>query len=248
MTKKALPLAALFAFAVPFAAIESTNAQPAAVAPSLKVGDAAPPFKVTEWYKGEAITMDQDKTYIVECWATWCGPCIRAFPHLSEIAKANEGKISVIGVNVWERKTAEEVKAFVEKQGDNMSYLVAADGDKVISEQWLKASGQRGIPCAYIVHKGKINWIGHPMGLKQELLDSIVAGTYDVGAAAKQKEQQQAFVKHFGEKVAPLIKKKDFAEAIASLEEMKKEFPAQEASVNTMIERTKVMMEKAAQQ
>src|SRR6478609_10056979 len=80
-------------------------AAPAAAAPSLKMGDAAPELKVTQWFKGTPVTsLDASKTYIVECWATWCGPCVAAFPRLSEIAKANEGKITVIGVNVWERK------------------------------------------------------------------------------------------------------------------------------------------------
>jgi thiol-disulfide isomerase/thioredoxin len=246
--KKALKLATTLALATVSASLISAHAEPTtAAAPSvkgLKIGDPAPAFKVTDWYKGDAVTIDADKTYIVECWATWCGPCIAAFPHLSEIALANKDKITVIGVNVWEKKKPEEVKAFVEKQGDKMSYLVAADGEGVIVKDWLKAAGQNGIPSAFIVHKGKVNWIGHPAAMKQDLLDSIMDGIYDMEAAAKVKEKEQAASNYFKTNVAPLMMKKEYAAAIEALEEMKKEYPNNSATVDRHINRLKTLMVK----
>jgi hypothetical protein len=167
-----------------------------------------------------------------------------AFPHLSEVAKANKDKITVIGVNVWEKKSPEEVKTFVEGQGDKMSYNVAADGDGVIANKWLKAAGQSGIPSAFIVHKGKINWIGHPSGLKQELLDSILNGTFDVAAYAKTKAKEEAAGNYFKQNVMPLLQKKDTAGAIGKLEEMKKEFPDDVKIIDSHIERLKAQLPK----
>lgn len=247
---KYIPTALLMGLAVhalsiaPIAAETAEKPQAAAPATSLKVGDAAPEFKVSAWLKGDAVTIDKDKTYIIECWATWCGPCIAAFPHLSEVAKANKDKITVIGVNVWEKKPADQVKAFVEEQGDKMSYLVAADGDSVIANDWLKAAGQNGIPCAFVVSKGKVNWIGHPMGLKQELLDSIIDGTFDVAAYAAAKEKEEAAGKYFSANVIPLLQKKDIEGAIAKLEEMKKEFPGEVANIDRHITRLKEQVKK----
>jgi thiol-disulfide isomerase/thioredoxin len=206
---------------------------------TLKVGDKAPEFKVTQWFKGEPVTLDDKGTFIVECWATWCGPCIAAFPHLSEVAKANEGKITVVGVNVWERKTMDEVKEFVKDQGDKMSYHVAEDGDKVITEKWLAAAGKNGIPCAFVVSKGKVAWIGHPMGLKQDLLDSIVDGSFDSAAFQKAEDQQQAVQAYFAENVVPALRKKDNAAALVALEKMKTEFPDEAKNVDGFIERLK---------
>lgn len=213
--------------------------------PTLKVGDAAPEFKVSGWLKGTPVTaLDASKTYIVECWATWCGPCIAAFPHLSEIAKANEGKITVIGVDVWERKSADEVKKFVEEQGDKMSYNVASDGDGAIATNWLKAAGKNGIPCAFVVSKGKVAWIGHPGRLEQKLLDSIVDGSFDIAAYAKAEEKQAAAGNYFNANVIPLLKKKDTAGAIEALEKMKKEFPGEDENINSHIERLKKQLPK----
>lgn len=218
---------------------------PAAPAVTLKIGDAAPELKVGEWYKGGPVALEADKTYIVECWATWCGPCIAAFPHLSELAKANKDKITVIGVNVWERKKPEEVKAFVEGQGDKMSYNVVADADGAVATNWLKAAGRSGIPCAFVVNRGKIVWIGHPASLKQELLGSILDGTFDMAAYAKAAEQEEAAGKFFQRNVMPQMAKKDYAGAIVQLEEMKKQFPTEEKRINTYIDQMKKMQEQA---
>ncbi|MEO5714386.1 MAG: TlpA disulfide reductase family protein [Luteolibacter sp.] len=211
---------------------------------ALKVGDPAPGFKVSQWYKGDPITLDDKGTFIVECWATWCGPCVAAFPHLSEIAKANEGKITVVGVNVWEKKKPEEVKTFVDGQGDKMSYHVASDGEGVIANDWLKAAGQNGIPCAFVVSKGKVMWIGHPATLEQKLLDSIVDGSFDVAAFAKAKEAEEAPANYFNQNVVPLLSKKDNAGAIGALEKMKKEFPDQAKIIDGHIERLKAQLPK----
>ena len=41
---------------------------------------------------------------------------------------------------------------------------------------WLKAAGQNGIPCAFVVNKsGKIAYIGHPMRLDEKMLASLLA-------------------------------------------------------------------------
>lgn len=213
-------------------------------AKTLKMGDAAPEFKVASWLKGDPVKVDDKGTFIVECWATWCGPCIAAFPHLSELAKATEGKVSVIGVNVWERKKPDEVKAFVEGQGDKMSYHVATDADGHIAEKWLKAAGQNGIPCAFVVSKGKVAWIGHPASLDQKLLTSIADGTADIAAMAKAKEKSEAAGNYFNQNVAPLLKNKDIAGAIAKLEEMKKEFPDDVKIIDGHIERLKGQLPK----
>ncbi len=223
------------------------TAAPVAAAPALKIGDATPEFKVGQWYKGGPVTLEADKAYIVECWATWCGPCVAAFPHLSELAKANEGKLTVIGVGVWEKKTPAEVQTFVDGQGDKMSYNVVADSENTIATKWLKAASEKmGIPTAFVVNKGKIAWIGHPATLEQKLLTSILDGTFDVAAAAKDAEKQAELENYFSENVGPMLQKGDFPGAISALEEMKKKFPAEAGNIDKHIARMKAQLPKDA--
>ena len=80
-----------------------------------------------------------------------------------------------------------------------MSYRVALDsvpneqgrGDGAMADSWMKASGQNGIPSAFIVNKdGKIAWIGHPMDMDKPL-EKIVAGRWDLKTAAEEFRKQR---------------------------------------------------------
>jgi thiol-disulfide isomerase/thioredoxin len=177
------------------------NIQAAAKA-SLKVGDPAPKLQVAKWVQGEPVKeFSKDKAYIVEFWATWCGPCRVSIPHLNEIHNKYKDKgLIVIGQDCWEQDE-DEVPKFVKQMGDKMTYRVALDDKNgsekgKMAETWMEAAGQNGIPTAFVVSKtGHIAWIGHPMSLKEKVLDDVLAGNFDAGKAAaeyqKKKEQEE---------------------------------------------------------
>lgn len=164
----------------------------------LAVGDKAPEFKVEAFIKGEPVkSFQKGKVYVVEFWATWCGPCVAAFPHLSEQQAKYKDKVVFIGTNVWEEQkytadTIEKVKTFVADQGDKMAYTVAYDGkDKAMDTAYMKAAGKNGIPAAFIVNQdGVIAWIGHPMSM-DKVLAQVVEGKYDITAAQKKAKAEQ---------------------------------------------------------
>lgn len=162
------------------------------VAAQLKVGNPAPKLQTGKWVQGEPVKeFEKGKAYLVEFWATWCPPCRASIPHLNEIYKQFKDKgLVVIGQNCWERDDS-LVAPFVKKMGDKMTYRVAfddkADGDKgQMAKTWMEAAGRNGIPSAFLVDtKGVIAWIGHPMSLKDEVIEQVLAGTYDVRKAAE---------------------------------------------------------------
>lgn len=165
----------------------------------LKIGDKAPELKV-EWMKGIPVkSFSNDKIYVMEFWATWCGPCKAAMPHISKLAADYKDKVIFTGVNVWEKvKEGEpyesvypEVRAFVEKMGDKMAYNVAAEkNDNYMSTFWMKAAGQNGIPASFIIKEGRVIWIGHPINLDSTLMD-VFAGKYDMNEYARNMEDQK---------------------------------------------------------
>ncbi|MGC4030738.1 MAG: TlpA disulfide reductase family protein [Tepidisphaeraceae bacterium] len=193
-------------------------AQEAAPA-TLKVGDAAPALQVGKWIKGEPVkAIEKDKMYVVEFWATWCGPCRATIPHLSEMQKKNPD-IIFIGQDVWENDEA-DIEPFVTQMGDKMSYRVATDTkigqDGEMAKTWMKAAGQNGIPTAFLVGKdSKIAWIGHPMEL-EAVLDKVKAGTYDPKAEAESAAKQADIQK----RLSAAIKAKDVDAAIKASDEM----------------------------
>ncbi|MFN7022198.1 MAG: redoxin family protein [Phycisphaerales bacterium] len=186
----------------------------------LIVGDPAPKLEVEKFLKGEAITgYEKGKTYVVEFWATWCGPCIKAFPHLSELQAKHKGKLTIVGVNIWEdsrggsysEDTEKEVVEFVKKQGDKMAYTVAYDGAaKRMDKAFMRAAERNGIPAAFIVNgEGKVAWIGHP-GRMDAVLDDVLAGKWDIEKAANEaraEREEAEKSRQAMEKARPIIER-----------------------------------------
>ncbi|RYG63828.1 redoxin domain-containing protein, partial [bacterium] len=172
------PLVASFLAVATFA---SALAQQAAA--PITLGSPAPPISVKTWLKGTPVTgFDPAKTYVVEFWATWCGPCIQSIPHVTKLAKENPD-VTFLGVGIWEDEQGDNLTSFVKKMGDKMGYNVGYSGNKDgMAATWMDAAGQNGIPTAFVIKEGKVAWVGHPMSLDAPLA-SIKAGTYDMAAA-----------------------------------------------------------------
>ncbi len=221
MLKKFLALAAAM---TAVALVSST-----AAAGGLSIGDPAPKLNVKKFVKGTPVTQfEKGKLYVVEFWATWCGPCRASIPHLTEMAKKNKD-VTFVGVSVWERDQS-LVMPFVTEMGDKMNYHVAMDavpagGDGssgAMATTWMTAAEQNGIPTAFIVNKdSKIAWIGHPMTM-EEPLAKIEAGKWDMKIEAeksrkamvmahKMRDLQAAFI--------PSYQKKDYAKVVSILDD-----------------------------
>ena len=158
---------------------------------TLTVGDPAPKLQTGKWVQGEPVKeFQKGKAYLIEFWATWCPPCRASIPHLNEIYQKFKDKgLVVIGQNCWERDDS-LVAPFVQKMGDKMTYRVALDektggGRGKMAQTWMAAADRDGIPCAFLVNtNGVIAWIGHPMALKDSVIEGVLAGTYDIHKAA----------------------------------------------------------------
>ncbi len=202
---------------------------------TLKAGDPAPAIKHSKWFKGTPVNaFEKGKIYVVEFWATWCGPCKQSIPHLTELAHKYKDKVTIIGMDGSERpKPGEDanklVEDFLKEMGDKMDYNVAMDTpDKFMMNNWMTAAAQFGIPTAFIVDKEtKIAWIGHPMSM-DEPLAQIVEGKFDVKAFAEKFTAQQekaakdaADRKKFNEVAKPVLdayKAKDWGKVISECE------------------------------
>lgn len=220
---------ALWAAAFLFALSASSPAK------ALNVGDKAPQLKIAKWVKGtETKAFKSGNVYVVEFWATWCGPCKASIPHLSEMAAKFKDKVNFIGVDVWEDPRAKDtsyfgkVEDFVKMMGDKMAYNVAIDGpDGFMATNWMKNAGENGIPTAFVIDKtGTVAWIGHPMAGLEEVLDQVLDGSWDVkafaAARAAQKEQETAQMEIMG-----LSQSGKHAEALKKLDAYEAKYPDQ---------------------
>ncbi len=208
--------------------------------PTLIVGDKAPALTLAKTVKGEPISgFEKGKTYVVEFWATWCGPCRESIPHLTELQKKFKD-VKFLGVSVWETNQG-DVEPFVKDMGDKMAYTVAMDDvspasgtgaaaqkqasrDGKMASNWMKAAGQTGIPTAFIVNgEGRIAWIGHPMGDLESSLQSVVDGKWDLDKKAAESRKaidsitkMRPLEKEFGQ----AANDENWAKALAALDQL----------------------------
>lgn len=183
--------------------------EPAAEEPALKltIGSAAPALDVEHWVqdgkgKFKPVTkFEAGKVYVVEFWATWCGPCIASMPHIVETQNhyADKG-VQIVSISDEDLDTVTEfLKRDYAAPEDSSSeagtevpktygeltsaYCLTTDPDQSSYQDYMVAAGQNGIPTAFIVGKtGEVEWIGHPMQMDKPL-EQVVDGSYDRDAA-----------------------------------------------------------------
>jgi thiol-disulfide isomerase/thioredoxin len=191
---------------------------------SLKIGDPAPKLQPTKWLQGAEVTeFAPGKTYVVEFWATWCGPCIVMMPHMAEMQREYKDKgVTFIGYTAKDpNNTAEKVTAFVEKRGPKLGYTFAYDDDRETYDAYMKAAGQGGIPCSYVVDKeGKIAYIGHPMFLGL-VIPKVVEGKWTKDDLANMEKVDKDV-----DAVFASFRKPDAEEGLKALADFEKQYPA----------------------
>jgi thiol-disulfide isomerase/thioredoxin len=210
-------------------------------AQTLVVGSDAPALQASQFVKGEKIErLEPSQTYVVEFWATWCGPCRTSIPHLTKLQKQYAGKVRFVGVSVWEQEQ-KAVEPFVKQMGDKMDYTVALDevpkgetgSHGKMAESWMTASGSDGIPTAFVVKGGKIAWIGHPMELDQPL-EKILEPSFDLSAAAAAYREERARIarqQSLFEKLGALVKPMDVDQKVALIDKAIAQDPTLEKDV-----------------
>lgn len=132
-----------------------------------------PDLQFTEVIKGESADIGHwgdGKVYVIELWGTWCEPCIKNMPNLSQLQqKYAEKGLTIIGYS-WE--DPEKVRKLVKKLDEQIEYTLVNDQSgkfmKILAEDLEIVES---FPCSFVINrKGKLVWAGHPeQGLEMVL-------------------------------------------------------------------------------
>ena len=204
--------------------------QQAASAKDLGIGSKAPALDIEHWVQDgngffKPVTeFEKDKVYVVEFWATWCGPCIQSMPHLADLQNKYRGNgVQIISVS---DESLDEVKDLLGKKNEDVgktfaevtaAYSLTTDPDRSVYKDYMTAAKQQGIPTAFVVGKtGLVEWIGHPMEMDGPLA-AVVDGKWDRDAYAKEMVAEQKMQESM-QRLSMLASTGKFAEAIALAE------------------------------
>jgi thiol-disulfide isomerase/thioredoxin len=214
------------------AALSQDASEAAAKKPSLTVGQKAPAISVEKWVKGAPVaSFEKGKTNVVEFWATWCGPCVASMPHLSALQRQYKDKgVTIIGVTTEDpNNDLAAVEAMVKQKGEGMDYTVAWDSGTKMHEAWMRAAGQNGIPCSFVVDgTGTIAYIGHPMFLDMPM-EQLAAGKWDL-------QKGNALIADAEAKLSAIYKAvgTESKDAAAKIAEFESKFPAFASAVASL--------------
>ena len=139
-----------------------------------KPGEPPPPFGLESTLQAPRGAQPswkalKGKVVVLEFWATWCGPCIAAIPHLNELAdKFKDEPVQFIAITDQDETV---VRPFLRKKP--MHAWIGLDTDRSM----FKDFGIKGIPHTVVVDQnGIIAAITYPTYLAEQQLKYLLAG------------------------------------------------------------------------
>lgn len=140
------------------------------------VGQPAPPFAVRTLDGNRAASRDaKGSVLVLDFWATWCPPCVRALPVLKDTVDSfqdSETKVHLVAMNIREDKRT--IKRFLEDQGlQDLNVGLDAHGD--VAEAYLV----KGIPQSVVIDPNGMVTAVH-VGFSPNLGEQLAA---DINAA-----------------------------------------------------------------
>lgn len=147
---------------------------PVPVAAAIYPGEPAPPLNLEALLQAPHGTVAswealRGSSVVLEFWATWCGPCLVAIPHLNELAREFAGRpVRFIAISDEEPETVTRHLAKQAIQG-----WVGLDTDHSTFADY----DVPGIPVTVLVDaNGIVRAVTRPMSVTAEALDALIRG------------------------------------------------------------------------
>ena len=178
-----------------------------------EIGDKAPHWELSRFLEGNRIRLEDmigKKHVVLHFWMTPCRPCDNVVPILKAAAEKYGSNFQFLAVGEDDAQTILKYR-FLKDFG----FPVAADDMAKTSNAYLRKHDQ--LPSDVVISpEGVILWIGPSVDLPR-VLHEIDTGKYDFAA--------EKDLSDFNQKMAALMKEKDYKNAVKTVDERLKRFP-----------------------
>ena len=109
------------------------------------------------------------KCVVLEFWATWCGPCVAAIPHMNELNRHFKDRpVAFIAVT---QESEEKIRSFLKRR--SIDGWVGLDNNGSLFRDY----SVRGIPHTVLIDaEGITRAVTYPSRLTKEVVESLLAG------------------------------------------------------------------------
>ena len=102
-----------------------------------------------------SLVTSPDQIYVVNFWATWCGPCIKELPFFESL-HANDSEVEVVLVSIdFKNQFEKRLQPFVENRGLQSRVIHMADPNANVWIDKVDPSWSGAIPATIFIKDGK---------------------------------------------------------------------------------------------
>lgn len=137
------------------------------------IGTQINALSFTDYIQNEPVSRDfSGKLKVLEFWATWCKPCLKAVPHMNYLHRKFKDQ-NVVFLSVTYQKP-EETKRTLEKV--NFETIVVSDQTRELHRNLnIEVNGYMPIPRTVLIDsENRIVWYGSPKELTEEIIEMFL--------------------------------------------------------------------------